>query len=143
MGPCGMYFSLYLSITCQLNCFYDILNIGYCSFAQAPVPDTYRGLYREDHEDSVTAYADEVKNIIEHAHKRGRKVKCSFLNCFSCLRNACQCNTELLSYMVWTCQKEKITLIMQKTSKDKELAAQLSVSYSNIICCVSDCCIFC
>ncbi|OWK59519.1 5-phosphohydroxy-L-lysine phospho-lyase [Lonchura striata] len=39
----------------------------------APVPDTYRGLYREDHEDSVTAYADEVKNIIEHAHKRGRK----------------------------------------------------------------------
>ncbi|NWV16516.1 AT2L2 lyase, partial [Origma solitaria] len=45
----------------------------------APVPDTYRGLYREDHEDSVTAYADEVKNIIEHAHKRGRKIAAFFV----------------------------------------------------------------
>ncbi|NXU55337.1 AT2L2 lyase, partial [Turnix velox] len=44
----------------------------------APVPDTYRGLYREDHEDSVTAYAKEVKNIIEQAHKRGRKVAAFF-----------------------------------------------------------------
>ncbi|XP_017936553.1 5-phosphohydroxy-L-lysine phospho-lyase isoform X2 [Manacus vitellinus] len=45
----------------------------------APVPDTYRGLYREDHEDSVTAYADEVKNIIERAHKRGRKIAAFFV----------------------------------------------------------------
>ncbi|XP_030360411.1 5-phosphohydroxy-L-lysine phospho-lyase isoform X3 [Strigops habroptila] len=44
----------------------------------APVPDTYRGLYREDHEDSVTAYANEVKNIIEQAHKRGRKIAAFF-----------------------------------------------------------------
>uniref|UniRef100_A0A8C8A227 5-phosphohydroxy-L-lysine phospho-lyase n=1 Tax=Otus sunia TaxID=257818 RepID=A0A8C8A227_9STRI len=45
----------------------------------APVPDTYRGLYREDHEDSVTAYANEVKNIIEQAHKRGRKIAAFFV----------------------------------------------------------------
>ncbi|KAM3664911.1 5-phosphohydroxy-L-lysine phospho-lyase isoform 1-T1 [Ammospiza maritima maritima] len=45
----------------------------------APVPDTYRGLYREDHEDPVTAYADEVKNIIEHAQKRGRKIAAFFV----------------------------------------------------------------
>ncbi|XP_054024670.1 5-phosphohydroxy-L-lysine phospho-lyase isoform X2 [Dryobates pubescens] len=44
----------------------------------APVPDTYRGLYREDHEDSVTAYANEVKNIIEQAHKRDRKIAAFF-----------------------------------------------------------------
>ncbi|KAL1772247.1 ethanolamine-phosphate phosphoprotein-lyase isoform X1 [Sigmodon hispidus] len=40
----------------------------------APAPDTYRGKYREDHEDAVTAYADEVKKIIEDAHSRGRKI---------------------------------------------------------------------
>ncbi|XP_042737331.1 5-phosphohydroxy-L-lysine phospho-lyase isoform X3 [Lagopus leucura] len=39
----------------------------------APVPDTYRGLYREDHEDPATAYANEVENIIKQAHKKGRK----------------------------------------------------------------------
>ncbi|NXL89889.1 AT2L2 lyase, partial [Alectura lathami] len=44
----------------------------------APVPDTYRGLYREDHEDSVTAYANEVKNIIEQAHRKGRKIAAFF-----------------------------------------------------------------
>ncbi|NXC42085.1 AT2L2 lyase, partial [Penelope pileata] len=44
----------------------------------APVPDTYRGLYREDHEDPVTAYANEVKNIIEQAHKKGRKIAAFF-----------------------------------------------------------------
>ncbi|KAM8994029.1 5-phosphohydroxy-L-lysine phospho-lyase isoform 1-T1 [Ara ararauna] len=44
----------------------------------APVPDTYRGIYREDHEDSVTAYANEVKNIIEQAQKRGRKIAAFF-----------------------------------------------------------------
>ncbi|KAM6116450.1 LOW QUALITY PROTEIN: 5-phosphohydroxy-L-lysine phospho-lyase [Pterocles gutturalis] len=62
----------------RLHYIYDILNMGYCSFA-APVPDTYRGLYREDHEDSVTAYANEVKNIIDQAHKRGRKIAAFFV----------------------------------------------------------------
>lgn len=40
----------------------------------APTPDTYRGKYREDHEDPASAYADEVKKIIEEAHKNGRKI---------------------------------------------------------------------
>ncbi|KAH0500783.1 Ethanolamine-phosphate phospho-lyase [Microtus ochrogaster] len=38
----------------------------------APTPDTYRGKYRE--EDAATAYADEVKKIIEDAQSRGRKI---------------------------------------------------------------------
>lgn len=41
---------------------------------QAPTPDTYRGKYREDHADPASAYADEVKKIIEDAHNSGRKV---------------------------------------------------------------------
>ncbi|XP_075622641.1 5-phosphohydroxy-L-lysine phospho-lyase isoform X3 [Balearica regulorum gibbericeps] len=45
----------------------------------APVPDTYRGLYREDHEDSVTAYANEVKIIIEQAQEKGRKIAAFFV----------------------------------------------------------------
>ncbi|XP_034298147.1 ethanolamine-phosphate phospho-lyase [Pantherophis guttatus] len=40
----------------------------------APSPDIYRGKYREDHEDSAGAYADEVRNIIEKAQKNGRKI---------------------------------------------------------------------
>ncbi|XP_053779350.1 ethanolamine-phosphate phospho-lyase isoform X3 [Desmodus rotundus] len=40
----------------------------------APTPDTYRGKYREDHADPASAYADEVKKIIEEAHKSGRKI---------------------------------------------------------------------
>ncbi|XP_048816172.1 5-phosphohydroxy-L-lysine phospho-lyase isoform X1 [Lagopus muta] len=44
----------------------------------APVPDTYRGLYREDHEDPATAYANEVENIIKQAHKKGRKIAAFF-----------------------------------------------------------------
>ncbi|KAL2780726.1 ethanolamine-phosphate phospho-lyase isoform 2 [Daubentonia madagascariensis] len=40
----------------------------------APVPDTYRGKYREDHADPASAYADEVKKIIEEAHNSGRKI---------------------------------------------------------------------
>ncbi|PNJ84215.1 ETNPPL isoform 7 [Pongo abelii] len=39
----------------------------------APTPDTYRGKYREDHADPASAYADEVKKIIEDAHNSGRK----------------------------------------------------------------------
>ncbi|XP_017825854.3 ethanolamine-phosphate phospho-lyase isoform X4 [Callithrix jacchus] len=38
----------------------------------APTPDTYRGKYREDHEDPARAYADEVKKIIEDAQSSGR-----------------------------------------------------------------------
>ncbi|XP_066572927.1 5-phosphohydroxy-L-lysine phospho-lyase [Amia ocellicauda] len=44
----------------------------------APLPDTYRGLYREDHEDAAQAYADEVKKIIDDAHKRSRKISAFF-----------------------------------------------------------------
>ncbi|KAG8519449.1 Ethanolamine-phosphate phospho-lyase, partial [Galemys pyrenaicus] len=40
----------------------------------APTPDTYRGKYKEDHEDPARAYADEVKKIIEEAHNSGRKI---------------------------------------------------------------------
>ncbi|KFO25840.1 ethanolamine-phosphate phospho-lyase isoform X2 [Fukomys damarensis] len=40
----------------------------------APAPDTYRGKYREDHADPAGAYADQVKEIIEDAHHRGRKI---------------------------------------------------------------------
>lgn len=41
---------------------------------QALSPDVYRGKYREDHPDPATAYADNVKDIIEHVHGKGRKV---------------------------------------------------------------------
>ncbi|XP_022422817.1 ethanolamine-phosphate phospho-lyase isoform X1 [Delphinapterus leucas] len=40
----------------------------------APAPDTYRGKYREDHTDPASAYADEVKKIIDEAHNSGRKI---------------------------------------------------------------------
>lgn len=43
---------------------------------QAPIPDTYRGLYRADHPDPAEAYADTMKSLIDEAHKRGRKVCC-------------------------------------------------------------------
>ncbi|XP_069878539.1 ethanolamine-phosphate phospho-lyase isoform X6 [Dipodomys merriami] len=39
----------------------------------APTPDTYRGKYRDDHPDPASAYAEEVKKIIEAAHNSGRK----------------------------------------------------------------------
>ncbi|XP_039342291.1 5-phosphohydroxy-L-lysine phospho-lyase isoform X1 [Mauremys reevesii] len=45
----------------------------------APLPDTYRGMYREDHKDSVLAYANEVKKIIEQAQKKGRKIAAFFI----------------------------------------------------------------
>ncbi|XP_016359939.1 ethanolamine-phosphate phospho-lyase [Sinocyclocheilus anshuiensis] len=37
-------------------------------------PDIYRGKYCEDHPDPATAYAENVKDIIEQAHKKGRKI---------------------------------------------------------------------
>ncbi|XP_069486974.1 ethanolamine-phosphate phospho-lyase [Ambystoma mexicanum] len=40
----------------------------------APSPDIYRGKYREDHPDAASAYADEVRQIIEEAHTKGRKI---------------------------------------------------------------------
>lgn len=42
---------------------------------QAPSPDVYRGKYRADHPDPATAYADEVKDIIDRAHEKGGKVR--------------------------------------------------------------------
>uniref|UniRef100_H3DND4 Ethanolamine-phosphate phospho-lyase n=1 Tax=Tetraodon nigroviridis TaxID=99883 RepID=H3DND4_TETNG len=40
----------------------------------APSPDVYRGKYRADHPDAATAYADEVRDIIDRAHERGGKI---------------------------------------------------------------------
>nr|XP_015101402.1 ethanolamine-phosphate phospho-lyase isoform X2 [Vicugna pacos] len=40
----------------------------------APAPDIYRGKYREDHADPASAYASEVKKIIDEAHNSGRKI---------------------------------------------------------------------
>lgn len=37
-------------------------------------PDVYRGRYREDHPDPATAYADNVKDLIDHAHAKGHKI---------------------------------------------------------------------
>ncbi|XP_052005782.1 ethanolamine-phosphate phospho-lyase [Xyrauchen texanus] len=37
-------------------------------------PDIYRGKYREDHPDPATAYADNVKDIIEKAQGNGHKI---------------------------------------------------------------------
>ncbi|XP_071333748.1 ethanolamine-phosphate phospho-lyase [Trachinotus anak] len=40
----------------------------------APSPDVYRGKYRADHPDPATAYADEVKDIIDKVHEKGGKI---------------------------------------------------------------------
>uniref|UniRef100_A0A3P8P2Y4 5-phosphohydroxy-L-lysine phospho-lyase n=1 Tax=Astatotilapia calliptera TaxID=8154 RepID=A0A3P8P2Y4_ASTCA len=44
----------------------------------APLPDTYRGIYREDHPNPGQAYADTVKDLIEDVHKKGRKISAFF-----------------------------------------------------------------
>lgn len=44
---------------------------------QAPLPDTYRGPYREDHPNPAEAYANEVKRVVCSAQERGRKVTSS------------------------------------------------------------------
>uniref|UniRef100_A0A3Q0SHI5 5-phosphohydroxy-L-lysine phospho-lyase n=1 Tax=Amphilophus citrinellus TaxID=61819 RepID=A0A3Q0SHI5_AMPCI len=44
----------------------------------APLPDTYRGIYREDHPNPGQAYADTVKDVIEDVHKKGRKISAFF-----------------------------------------------------------------
>lgn len=125
------------------------MNTGYCSFAQAPVPDTYRGLYREDHEDSVTAYANEVKNIIEQAQKRGRKVRSDFLNHLSCLRTEHSCLPvpfRIIEPSGTDLSKRKDHVIMQEPSNAKELAVNtVSTTFCIVamLLLISDCCIFC
>uniref|UniRef100_A0A672QLZ8 5-phosphohydroxy-L-lysine phospho-lyase-like n=1 Tax=Sinocyclocheilus grahami TaxID=75366 RepID=A0A672QLZ8_SINGR len=44
----------------------------------APLPDTYHGIYREDHPDPGQAYADTVKSLIDEAHKKGCKISSFF-----------------------------------------------------------------
>ncbi|XP_061581113.1 5-phosphohydroxy-L-lysine phospho-lyase isoform X2 [Cololabis saira] len=44
----------------------------------APLPDTYRGIYREDHPNPGQAYADTVKGLIEEIHRKGRKISAFF-----------------------------------------------------------------
>ncbi|XP_077182819.1 5-phosphohydroxy-L-lysine phospho-lyase isoform X2 [Paroedura picta] len=43
-----------------------------------PLPDTYRGLFREDHNDPAAAYANEVKKIIDQGHRKSRKFAAFF-----------------------------------------------------------------
>lgn len=45
-----------------------------CHSPQAPLPDTYRGLYREDHPNPAEAYASEVKRVVSSAQEQGRQV---------------------------------------------------------------------
>lgn len=49
----------------------------YCPSPQAPLPDTYRGPYREDHPNPAVAYANEVKRVVSSAQEKGRKVTAS------------------------------------------------------------------
>uniref|UniRef100_A0AAY4B7P6 5-phosphohydroxy-L-lysine phospho-lyase n=1 Tax=Denticeps clupeoides TaxID=299321 RepID=A0AAY4B7P6_9TELE len=44
----------------------------------APLPDTYRGEFRETHPDPAQAYADTVKEVIDQVHSKGRKVAAFF-----------------------------------------------------------------
>ncbi|KAJ8007781.1 hypothetical protein DPEC_G00097760 [Dallia pectoralis] len=37
-------------------------------------PDIYRGIYKQDHPDPATAYADDVNNLIQKAHENGHKI---------------------------------------------------------------------
>ena len=46
---------------------------------QAPLPDVYRGKYR-DPETAGQLYAEEVKVLIDQAHNKGRKVTIVLLN---------------------------------------------------------------
>ncbi|KAI4904556.1 hypothetical protein NFI96_029624, partial [Prochilodus magdalenae] len=45
----------------------------------APLPDTYRGLYRQDHPNPGQAYADTVKSLIDEVHRKGRKISSFFV----------------------------------------------------------------
>uniref|UniRef100_A0A3B5L3G7 Uncharacterized protein n=1 Tax=Xiphophorus couchianus TaxID=32473 RepID=A0A3B5L3G7_9TELE len=44
----------------------------------APLPDTYRGIYREEHPNPGQAYADTVKHLVEEINKKGRKIAAFF-----------------------------------------------------------------
>ncbi|XP_029917617.1 5-phosphohydroxy-L-lysine phospho-lyase [Myripristis murdjan] len=44
----------------------------------APLPDVYRGMFRENHPDPAQAYADTVKEVIEEVHRKGRKISAFF-----------------------------------------------------------------
>ncbi|XP_032191250.1 5-phosphohydroxy-L-lysine phospho-lyase isoform X3 [Mustela erminea] len=41
----------------------------------APLPDTYRGLYREDHPNPAGAYASEVQRVVNSVQEKGRKLQ--------------------------------------------------------------------
>ncbi|XP_017279669.1 5-phosphohydroxy-L-lysine phospho-lyase [Kryptolebias marmoratus] len=45
----------------------------------APLPDIYRGIYREDHPNPGQAYADTVKDLIEEIHQKGRQISAFFV----------------------------------------------------------------
>ncbi|XP_049730423.1 5-phosphohydroxy-L-lysine phospho-lyase isoform X5 [Elephas maximus indicus] len=47
----------------------------------APLPDIYRGPYREDHPNPAEAYASDVKHVIDSAQERGRKFGGSPVSC--------------------------------------------------------------
>lgn len=49
----------------------------HCHSTQAPLPDIYRGHYREDHPNPAEAYASEVKRMLSSAQEQGRKVTTS------------------------------------------------------------------
>ncbi|XP_028353763.1 5-phosphohydroxy-L-lysine phospho-lyase isoform X7 [Physeter macrocephalus] len=49
-----------------------------CHSPQAPLPDTYRGPYREDHPNPAVAYASEVKRVVGSAQEKGRKIAAFF-----------------------------------------------------------------
>ena len=51
-----------------------LLLLNVYSFLQAPLPDTYRGMYREDHPNPAQAYADTLKSVIDQVQSKGRKV---------------------------------------------------------------------
>nr|XP_021531961.1 5-phosphohydroxy-L-lysine phospho-lyase isoform X2 [Aotus nancymaae] len=44
----------------------------------APLPDTYRGPYQEDHPNPAVAYANEVKRVVRRAQEKGRKIAAFF-----------------------------------------------------------------
>ncbi|XP_067852380.1 5-phosphohydroxy-L-lysine phospho-lyase-like [Heptranchias perlo] len=43
-----------------------------------PIPDTYRGMFREDHPDPALAYANEVKSVIDEVEKKNHKIAAFF-----------------------------------------------------------------
>ena len=53
---------------------FDQQRLDTLSSLQAPLPDVYRGLYREDHPNPGEAYADTVRDVIDEVHSKGRKV---------------------------------------------------------------------